>query len=296
MNQEERDEEMLREFLEGDSALSRLYRRDAHEEPNAQLDATILAEARRNLARTSRVAHSPFARHWVVPTSLAAVLVLSVSVVLLTPDPVRQPGIEMDGVAETPGAAGSLADAPKAAASGEEMPAPAGAPSLAKPAMDREQDSDAEDESTGGRASGLVPLQPPARQQRAHEPVAKSSEKRERKALRLKSVPSNEQQPRPAPATGAGVAEQAAAPSTSRARVESLAEPLAELPPGPHAMPADTVQADPEAWLRFIESLLKEQNPQAARSNLRAFRSRYPDLPLPAALMPLAASLDAERP
>jgi hypothetical protein len=61
-------------------------------------------------------------------------------------------------------------------------------------------------------------------------------------------------------------------------------------------MPADTVQADPAAWLRFMESLLKEQNSQAARSNLRAFRARYPDFPLPAALMPLAASLDAERP
>ncbi len=65
MNPEERDEEMLREFLEGDSPLSRLYRRDAHEEPNAQLDATIRAEARRNLARTRRMAHSPFARHLV---------------------------------------------------------------------------------------------------------------------------------------------------------------------------------------------------------------------------------------
>ncbi len=251
MNPEERDEEMLREFLEGDSALSRLYRRDAHEEPNAELDATILAEARRNLARTSHVAHSPFARHWVVPTSLAAVLVLSVSVVLLTPDPVRHPGVEFDGVAESPAPAGSLADAPETAASGEELSAP-------------------------------------ARQQRADEVVGKSSETRERKAARFKSAPGDEQQPRPAPATGAGVAEEAAAPSVSR----TPAEPL----PGRQAMPADTVQADPAAWLRFIESLLKEQNPQAARSNLRAFRTRYPDFSLPAALMPLAASLDAERP
>jgi hypothetical protein len=237
MNPEERDEEMLREFLEGDSALSRIYRRDANEKPSAQLDETILAAARRNLARTSRVAHSPFARHWVMPISLAAVLVLSVSVVLLTPDPVRQPGVEIDGVAETPAAAGDLADAPD-------------------------------------------------------EPAEKSSEKRERKAARSKNIPSSEQQPRPGPATGARVAEEAAAPSASRA----LAEPLAEPPPEPHAMPADTVQADPAAWLRFIESLLKEQNPQAARSNLRAFRIRYPNFPLPAALMPLAASLDAERP
>ncbi len=288
MNPEERDEEMLQEFLAGDSPLSRLYRRDAREEPNAQLDAAILAEARRNLAAKSRVAHGPFARHWLVPTSLAAVLVLSVSVVLLTPDPVRQPGVEFDRVTDTPGAAGGLVDAPETAASGEGMPAPAHAPLVTTPAMDREQDSAAEGGSTGGRASGLVPLQAPAKQQRAHEPVGKFSEKRERKALQLENVPASEQPPRPVPATGAGVAEEAAAPSASRA----LAEPT----PGPHGMPADTVQADPAAWLRFVESLLKEQKLQAARSNLRAFRARYPNFPLPAALMPLAASLDAERP
>ena len=266
MNPEERDEEMLREFLAGDSPLSRLYRRDAQEQPTAQLDAAILAAARRNLAPKSRVAHGPFARHWVVPASLAAVLVLSVSVVLLTPDLVRRPGVDFDDAADTP--------------------------LIPKPAMDREQDSAAEDRSTGGRASGLVPLQAPAKQQRAHEPVGKFSEKRERKALQLENAPASEQLSRPVPATGAGVAEETAAPSASRA----VAEPLAEPTPGPQGRPADTVQADPAAWLRFVESLLKEQNPQAARSNLRAFRARYPNFPLPAALMPLAASLDAERP
>ncbi len=263
MNPEERDEEMLQEFLAGNSPLSRLYRRDAREEPNAQLDAAILAEARRNLAPKSRVAHGPFARHWLVPTSLAAVLVLSVSVVLLTPDLVRQPGVEFDDLADTP--------------------------LVPKPAMDREQDSAAEKRSTGGRASGLAPLQPPAKQQRAPEPVGKVSEKRESKALQLEKVPAGEQPPPPVPAADAGVAEEAAAPSASR----TVAEPLAEAAPGPHEMSADTVQANPAAWLRFMESLLKEQNPRAARSNLRAFRARYPDYPLPAALMPLAASMDA---
>ncbi len=292
MNPEDRDEEMLREFLEGDSPLSRLYRRDAREQPSAQLDAAILAEARRSLAPKSRVAHGPFARHWVVPTSLAAVLVLSVSIVLLMPDPVHQLGVDFDSVADTPGAAGNLADAPETAASGEGMPAPANAPLVTTPAMEREQDSAAEDRSTGGRASGLVPLQAPAKQQRAREPVGKFSEKREGKALQLENAPASEQLSRPVPASGAGVAEETAAPSASRA----VAEPLAEPPPGPHGMPADTVQADPAAWLRFVESLLKEHNPQAARSNLRAFRARYPNFPLPAALMPLAASLEAERP
>jgi hypothetical protein len=41
--------------------------------------------------------------------------------------------------------------------------------------------------------------------------------------------------------------------------------------------------------LRFIEALLNEENLQGAKSNLRAFRDRYPDYPLPANLVPLTA-------
>lgn len=262
MNPEERDEELLREFLQGDSPLSRLYRRDAREEPSAQLDASVRAAARHKLRPKSRVAHGPFARHWAVPASLAAVLVLSVSVVLLTPDLTRQPDGEYDDVADRP--------------------------LVPKAAMDREQDAAAQDRSTAGRASGLAPLQSPAKRQGTREPVEKSGEQRERQTLGRENVPAGEQQSPPAPATGAGVAEEVAAPSASR----SLVEP----PPEPFRMPADSLQADPAAWLRLMESLLKDQKAQAAKNNLRAFRARYPDFPLPATLMPLAASLDAERP
>ena len=91
MSPEERDDELLQEYLEGDSALSRLYRRGVGEQPGTDLDARIRAHAHDDLARDRRVAHSPFARNWMVPTSLAAVLVLSVSVVVLTPEPVEVP-------------------------------------------------------------------------------------------------------------------------------------------------------------------------------------------------------------
>ena len=83
MSPEERDDKLLQEYLAGDSALSRLYRDRATEQPDAHLDATIRARAHAAVARDARVAHSPFARNWMVPTSLAAVLVLSVSVVVL---------------------------------------------------------------------------------------------------------------------------------------------------------------------------------------------------------------------
>ena len=110
MSPEERDDEMLREYLEGDSALSRLYRRDAREQPDARLDARIRARARDAVARSRAVAHSPFARHWMVPTSLAAVFVLSVSVVLMMPEPAMEPDGEIDS--EIHGAAKTAAFMP----------------------------------------------------------------------------------------------------------------------------------------------------------------------------------------
>ncbi len=286
MNPEERDEDLLREYLKGDSAMSRLYRRDADEQPDAQLDARILAQARRGVARKSRVAHSPFARHWIVPTSLAAVLVLSLSVVLLMPDPALKPTVERDRVAE-----------PARAPADDDAPKPAGT------VQRREAASDAEKSTTGARAPDTLRRQSPAVDHRADQPagqsvgqpvgqpVGKSSEKRKSVATERKGVVGGEAGSRSA-APAAGVAEEAAASAALR----SLPEPVAEPVPAPRPMPADAVQADPAAWLRFIESLLNEQNRAGATSNLRAFRTRYPDFALPAALMPLAASLDAERP
>ncbi len=270
MNPEERDEDSLQEYLKGDSALSRLYRRDAEEQPDAQLDARILAVARRAVAKKSRVAHSPFARHWMVPTSLAAVLVLSVGVVLLMPEPALEPGVEHD-----------LTPQPALAPAAVNAPEPAGTVRL------REAASETQEGVAGGRASDIPRRQSPAVDQRAGQPIGKSGEKRKAVAAERKSVTSGEAQFHPA-APAASVAEEAAAPAVLR----SLREPV----PGPDPMPADAVQTDPAAWLRFIESLLNEQNREGAKSNLRAFRTRYPDFPLPAALMSLAASLDAERP
>ncbi len=272
MNPEERDQDLLREYLKGDSALSRLYRRDADEQPDAQVDARILAEARRGVAPKRRVARSPFARHWTVPTSLAAVLALSVSVVLLMPDPALEPPVEGDRDAQPTLVPGAVS-----------------APQPAESVRLRDAAPEAEQGAVGGRVSGSLQRQAPAVDQRADQPVGKSGEKREALAPKRKSLAGGEAKSRPA-APAAGVAEEAA----SEAPPRSLSEPLSESVPGPDPIPADAVQADPAAWLRFIESLLAEQNREAAKGNLRAFVARYPDFPLPTTLGPLAASLDAE--
>src|SRR6185436_17018954 len=62
------------------SRLSGYYRAGSTEEPAAHLDTAILAAARRE------VALSRFARSWHLPASLAAVLVIGVSLALMTND------------------------------------------------------------------------------------------------------------------------------------------------------------------------------------------------------------------
>jgi hypothetical protein len=264
MSPQERDDEMLGEYLEGDSALSRAYRRDAREQPDARLDARIRARARDAVARKSPVAHSPFARHWFVPTSLAAVFVLSASVVLLMPGPAREPDLEIGGIPKTAGDTAVMRDAPVAGADVEQPPAPTSAPPQA--AERREQAADG-----GGRGSDADAA--PGAPQRAQEAEEMPGEMRKKSATRAESVSSNVARSPPA-------------------ALESARPPA----PDPLAMPAGDVKDDPQAWLRFIEALLDEQNRDAAKYNLRAFRKRYPDFPLPATLRPLAASLKAQQP
>ena len=68
-----------------DDALARRYRASAREEPPAALDATIVAAARRAVAR-------PRSSRWAVPVSIAAVLMLAVGVSIEMQR--NEPGIE----------------------------------------------------------------------------------------------------------------------------------------------------------------------------------------------------------
>ena len=78
---------MSEELRNGDSMadprLARLYRETAREEPPAHLDAAILAAAHRDAGARPRPLGSAWLRSWRLPVSIAAVVVLSVSVVML---------------------------------------------------------------------------------------------------------------------------------------------------------------------------------------------------------------------
>jgi len=77
------DEQNLEEYLKGDSALSRAYRAEGKAQVPGHLDKAILSAAHEAVGskQASKVAYSPFARSWYVPVSMAAVLMLCVSLV-----------------------------------------------------------------------------------------------------------------------------------------------------------------------------------------------------------------------
>lgn len=83
--------------MPNDEKLTTLYRQADHEQPPAQLDEAILAAARRESNSRPHPAYSPFSRNWRVPVSLAAVLVLSISLVSLMDDEI-QPVFDESGV------------------------------------------------------------------------------------------------------------------------------------------------------------------------------------------------------
>ena len=78
------DDLELERFLAHKSDLQEAYASLEDDSPSASTDAAILAAAANAVhLETTKRASGPFGSHWTVPTSLAAVVVLSVSVVFL---------------------------------------------------------------------------------------------------------------------------------------------------------------------------------------------------------------------
>lgn len=69
------------ERLPGEASVARAYRNTPKEMPPAKLDATILAAAQRAVEKPKT--RGPFRSHWAIPLSTAAVVVLSLGVLLL---------------------------------------------------------------------------------------------------------------------------------------------------------------------------------------------------------------------
>jgi hypothetical protein len=275
-----------------DPRLERLYREAAREGPPAHLDAAILAAARREVGARPR-ASSYVLRRWHVPVSIAAVVVVSVSLVIL----VREEGGERIGEIRRPPAAApaersdaaptqtpptvakqaaqpQLEESARAAqgASREEQRL-LSAPSIVQDTTGRERDSAAASgvrlatpETAAAPPSPSFPAAPPQlAQERATAPAAA-----DRVATgRLGAAAPEPIEKRTAPAADAP-------PARTTARALAVKPALQERPPVWQGFEKEP----PEKWLLRIEALRREGRAAEAEEMRAEFKRRFPGHPL----------------
>ena len=263
-----------------DPRLERLYRDAAREAPPAHLDAAILAAARRGVgARPSGL--SAALRRWHVPVSIAAVIVVSVSLVILMKE---EGGERLDKLSIPP----LTAPTDKAAAQ----------PMRASPAADSKAAAPQPAESPApvalGKMEGTSPRQGDSAAISGIGAAATES------APEASPRPFVASPPRPAREQPAAPAQQDAAPAgrlaaTPPASVEQRSASVADAPQpklmarGVVAEPSAAQQPPvwqglekepPEKWLARIEELAKGGRAAEAEELRIEFNRRFPDHPL----------------
>jgi hypothetical protein len=244
MSPEDRELEALK------AGVSAHYRAGAGDEPSARVDAAVLEAARRD-AQRSRIGHG-----WKLPASIAAVLVIGVSLALVSreiveplPPPDRSARQQAQPAAPS---ASREAEQPKT------QPMASVVGDASRPSRER-----------GARpARGLEPRQPPAPAETAASvapaPVAPAA------PAALQQLDGVSAQRQAADASAAA----ASAPADSQRKEAVLAKPSGG--------------RSPEAWLKQIEALLDEGRTGEASAELAGFRKRYPDYRLPRRLLDLS--------
>lgn len=243
-----------------DPALSERYRAGSREEPPARIDALIAEAARREVESPARRG-----AHWRIPASIAAVLVIGVSLVLLVQDN-EPPYPSLDQFSQE----GRLAR-PQA-------------PSLAlKEQPKAKNDLPREDRPTRERTAR------PDRRAGVHDETAPIASGEPGQS----SVPATQA---PAPAAAPSTAstetdEQTAAPAARRefaTQGSANMKDEAQSPSRVHGQAAESVlekkaeaPPQPRDWLVKIDDLLRAGKQDEARRQLLGFRDQYPHYPLP---------------
>jgi hypothetical protein len=281
---------------ERDPRIERLYRDAAHEEPPARLDAAILAAARREVGAGPRSLASKL-RRWHVPISIAAVVVVSVSLVILMQEE-RGKREETAAVQAIP----APADQPAA------PPAPHAPPAIAKEAMQRapefsmsagpmpRADREAAESSSSEvaarrRPDAAAPASPgagdvatPAGKTLPQPFLSAPSSGMEERATH--PVEDAVTAGRAASAPAASSAPRSAPPQAEARRSAPVAGALATKSIEQDRAPVwrDYEKELPEKWLARIEELKVQGREAEAQEMLAEFRRRFPDHPLPSSL------------
>ncbi len=238
------------------SEVSERYRAGAEDEPSARLDAAVLAAARREVEQPRQ------RRNWQIPASIAAMLVIGVSLVLLVRDN-EPPLSSLDR--PTADEAKLAKPAPPQLAMKTQPKARADYPREDRPSRERSTRSDREsivrDEMAAmqeNAASGASAQPAPAPAVPAITGLAKPAEQeRSRIAESTEVSPSKKSK--------------ALADAATESRVSAQTSRKEDIAAGP---------VRPQDWLRKIDDLLRDGKDADAREQLLRFRKQFPAYPL----------------
>ena len=294
---------------ERDARLDRLYREAAGDAPPARVDAAILAAAHREAGARPRPATSKL-RRWSVPVSIAAVVVLSFSLVTLLQEEGGNRLTEIPPVTPlptperkaSPPAPEAMKDAGREDRSVQRQPerpaAATSAPAAPEPFPGRRQEQRPQ---AGGAAPPPQADTPTLPDLLAKSAPVPSTRAREEAAVDLRgmaagsaSTPDTLRPAAQAPARAAAGNEAAA---TAAGRVVPSAPPAPpseaaksdlgrSMDPG-SATPQPPIWQDlerqpPEKWLERMEELRRTARTSELNDLLGEFRKRFPDHTLPA--------------
>jgi hypothetical protein len=232
-----------------DEALSRLYAAVATEEPPPALDAAILAAARAEASHSRTTRSRPGWQRWMVPVSLAVVVVASLALTLLVPREMEQAESErMPAPAAVQ--SGPLPHSPQPSAN-----RPSSAPAAPAPIRSRRKENLAAPPAPEGESAAY----PSA----AAGPKADKIERRD--AFVRDAAPAGAASPPPAQGVGDAAGSLAPLGSPGKGAAERM-EQTARLP---------------QDWLHEVRALLRQGREREAREAFAAFHRAYPGYALP---------------
>ena len=276
----------LHQLLVDTAELRRQYRATSQEEPPRQLDEAIRAAARR--AVRARPGDFWMGASWRIPASVAAVVVVSLTLAVMVGRHSPQPALESEQRAPEPGlGVGAPKDRAedatpayrvskeKAGASPTRRAAPMGpkreevpaSHDVAEPAAVEEVGRPAAAESKSSARTGM---ELPVESARVAAPASPPAAAPPAAAVETNLVPVE-----PEAAAAKAKAEKAVP-------TQALARKRAQATSPETDSSATPWEKDPQAWLAQIENLRAMGHNQDAVVSFRAFRSRYPEYQLPA--------------
>jgi hypothetical protein len=230
------EQDDLERMLAASRELRSGYRAASQEQPSAQVDDAIRAHARRAVGARPRSTASPFGASWRVPLSIAAVLVLSVTLtVMITRQDRHLPSAESPPMRDalSQGAPARAPDEPSQQSSQPPASQPQQAevsPATRQPSQDQASSADAH------------VLQAPKRSSNAEENAAERREK-----TRAATAPEVQSSAAKDPTSTQGYQAPAQEPSPDESKLKKEAQPFPATPPAPAAAPVPRAEPAPAA-------------------------------------------------